>query len=64
MLRNRPELRIASAGLTALWLLGGCGTLTVPQEKRLGEEFSREKLVEKTLAVYEEVLAERRPSSS
>lgn len=33
---------IALAGLMALSLLAGCGTLTVPQEKMLGEEFSRE----------------------
>jgi predicted Zn-dependent protease len=33
---------IAAAGLMALSLLAGCGTLTVPQEKMLGEEFSRE----------------------
>ena len=29
-------------GLLALPLLGACGTLTVPQEKKLGAEFSRE----------------------
>ena len=42
MLRITPELRIALVGLMALSLLGACGTLTVPQEKQLGEEFSRE----------------------
>jgi predicted Zn-dependent protease len=42
MLRITAELRIALAGLMALSLLGACGTLTVPQEKQLGEEFSRE----------------------
>lgn len=42
MLRITSELRICLAGLMALSLLGACGTLTVPQEKRLGEEFSRE----------------------
>jgi predicted Zn-dependent protease len=34
--------RIALALLIALPQLGGCGTLTVPQEQQLGEEFSRE----------------------
>ena len=42
MLRITSELRIALAGLIALSLLGACGTLTVPQERQLGEEFSRE----------------------
>ena len=42
MLRITSELRIGLAGLIAVSLLGACGTLTVPQEKRLGEEFSRE----------------------
>jgi len=42
MSRITPSLRLALAGLVALPLLGGCGTLTVPQERDLGEEFSRE----------------------
>ena len=42
MLRITPELRIGLAGLMAISLVAACGTLTVPQEKRLGEEFSRE----------------------
>jgi predicted Zn-dependent protease len=34
--------RAALAGLMVLPVLGACGTLTVPQEKKLGAEFSRE----------------------
>ena len=42
MFRITSELRVALVALMVLPLLGACGTLTVPQEKRLGEEFSRE----------------------
>ena len=42
MLPMAASRGIALAGLPALLLLAGCGTLTVPQEKSLGEEFSRE----------------------
>jgi predicted Zn-dependent protease len=42
MPRITSELRAALAALLALLLLGACGTLTVPQERKLGEELSRE----------------------
>jgi predicted Zn-dependent protease len=42
MLRIASRRGIALAALLALPLLAGCGTLTIAQEKRLGEEFSRE----------------------
>lgn len=42
MLQTASRWGIALAGLMALSLLAGCGTLTVPQEKMLGDEFSRE----------------------
>jgi len=42
MPRITSELRIALTALMALLLLGACGTLTVPQERKLGEELSRE----------------------
>jgi predicted Zn-dependent protease len=49
MLRMTSELRVAPAVLTVLSLLVACGTLTVPQEQKLGEEFSREIRREVTL---------------
>jgi predicted Zn-dependent protease len=30
------------AGFVGAWLLAACGTLTIPQERRLGDEYSRE----------------------
>jgi len=49
MLRITSSPEVALAGLIAVLLLGACGTLTVPQEKQLGEDFSREIRREVTL---------------
>jgi predicted Zn-dependent protease len=49
MLRIAPRSCVILAGPMAVLLLGGCATLTVPQEKELGEEFSREIRREVTL---------------
>ena len=42
MPRTLPSRGIGRAGLFALSLLAACGTLTIAQERKLGEEFSRE----------------------
>jgi len=42
MPRIVPRSCVALAGPMAVLLLGGCATLTVSQEKKLGDEFSRE----------------------
>jgi predicted Zn-dependent protease len=42
MPRTLPSRGIGPAGLFALSLLAGCGTLTIAQERERGDEFSRE----------------------
>jgi predicted Zn-dependent protease len=42
MPRTLPSRGIGRAGLFALSLLAACGTLTIAQERELGDEFSRE----------------------